>query len=622
MCSWPVGLTSNTDPTHCSKRLTSVVPSAFNPDTSPSAIAPSSLKWSSGCSFAPGLCSRAKPQDRNKILSDSDQETVWLSRPWLEILYASHQGRSLGGAKITMPNLKLEAVFESSGIPTYTFVQPVEYNRVLAALRTGRCPIVVEGPPGIGKTTALVKALDQLHLHQDALWLNAKKHLDQYLIADPSAWPSPGLVIIDDFHWLGSCIQQIIADHLKTLANAERDGTTLIIVGSTGAGESLGDLASNLNHWIDIIKFEPNPDDRVLELVERGERALNIRFNMKADIVAAASGSFCLAQILCRQACLATQITETQPQLVEISISFQAVIHRFMADVADRFRKQAAKFAAGPRLRREGRAVYLHFLKWLAEANEWAISLHREVAKHPEHHGSATQLITKGHLRRFLDKNPDLRAVLRYQPFTTILTAEDPQFVLFLRNLDWNKVAEQVGFLNIQFRSRYDFTLSFADPDEPFAKRLFELLSESELEVFYDHNELSPILTENVEGYLASICVSEATHIVVLLGPEYPKRIWASFESDRFRAQFGDHVVIPIWFTTAARGQFDESTRVEDMTFDPQHNQEEQLQEIVELLLNKIAERAAPALVSAQTKNCYVGNGKTERTGGYRAALR
>jgi hypothetical protein len=523
---------------------------------------------------------------------------------------------------ITMPDAKLEAVFESSGIPTYTFVQPVEYDELLAALRPRRRPLVVEGPPGTGKTTALVKALDELHLQPDALWLSGKKRSDSFLIADPSAWPAPGPVIIDDFECLGPCVQQLLVEELETLANAGRNRTTLVIVGTTGTGECLKELALNLNDWIDVIKIGPNPDDRVSELVERGERALNIRFNMKAGIVAAASGSFCLAQILCRQACLAAQITQAQPQLVEIAISVQAAIHHFMAGVAESFRKPAAKFAAGPRLRREGRAVYLHFLKWLAEANEWAVSLHREAARHPQHHGSTSQLITKGHLRRFLDNNPDLRAVLRYQPFTTILAAQDPQFVLFLRNLDWNEFAKQVGFRNIQFHRRYDITLSFAGAEEPFASRLFELLSESELEVFYDRNKPAPTLTENVEGYLASICASEATHIVVLLGPAYPKRMWAVFVSDRFKAQFGEHAAIPLCFTTAAVEPFDESTRVEGMAFDPQRNPEEQLQRFVELLLNKTAERATPAPVSTQTGNYHVGNGNNDRAGDYRAAVR
>ena len=46
----------------------------------------------------------------------------------------------------------LEDVFKTSGTPTYTFVRPVEYTKLIVALRTKGRGLVVEGPSGIGKT--------------------------------------------------------------------------------------------------------------------------------------------------------------------------------------------------------------------------------------------------------------------------------------------------------------------------------------------------------------------------------------------------------------------------------------------------------------------------------------
>ena len=60
-----------------------------------------------------------------------------------------------------MEKLRLEQVFTVAGIPTYTYVVPYEYNELLVAVRTpGKC-IVIEGPSGIGKTTAIIKILNQ-----------------------------------------------------------------------------------------------------------------------------------------------------------------------------------------------------------------------------------------------------------------------------------------------------------------------------------------------------------------------------------------------------------------------------------------------------------------------------
>jgi hypothetical protein len=49
---------------------------------------------------------------------------------------------------------KLEDVFKINGVPTYTFVEPKEYNHLLMSLRAAGRRVVVEGPSGIGKTTA------------------------------------------------------------------------------------------------------------------------------------------------------------------------------------------------------------------------------------------------------------------------------------------------------------------------------------------------------------------------------------------------------------------------------------------------------------------------------------
>ena len=60
-----------------------------------------------------------------------------------------------------LPIYELQDVFKLSGIPHYTFVPPVEYTRLLVALRTPGRSIVVEGPSGIGKTTAVVNAISE-----------------------------------------------------------------------------------------------------------------------------------------------------------------------------------------------------------------------------------------------------------------------------------------------------------------------------------------------------------------------------------------------------------------------------------------------------------------------------
>src|SRR5207247_4071888 len=113
----------------------------------------------------------------------------------------------------------------------------------------------------------------------------------------------------------------------------------------------------------------------------------------------------------------------------------------------------AITFATGTRLRREGRAPYLHILKWLAEANEWSIQLDREMAVHPELRGSVGQVLEGDYISEILRSKPELGNLFHYDPDTRVLAVEDPQFVFFLRNLLWNNFGEKVGYINVQFDS-------------------------------------------------------------------------------------------------------------------------------------------------------------------------
>lgn len=494
-----------------------------------------------------------------------------------------------------MPDPKLEEVFKLSGIPTFTFVRPLEYTKLLVSLRTPGRGLVIEGPSGIGKTTAVTNAILELGLEENITKLSARKREDAKQIAALPERSHPGVVIIDDFHRLDDSLQNMIADFLKVLADEEQQGRKLILVGINKAGDSLVNFAPDLNTRIDTLRFETNPDERVQELVTRGEKALNVELGTKPEIVAVANGSFYIAQMLCHETCIASQITEAQETTFQITNSSELVISRVMENLSRRFMPIAIRFARGTKLRREGRAPYLHILKWLAEANEWSISLDREPAKHLDQRASVGQVVDKGYLEGFINDNPELAGVLYYVPSTHVLTAEDPQFVFFLRNIPWNKFAEHVGYLNIHFQSRYDFALSFAGEDRPIAERLFQLLTESEFSVFYDRNEQSRILAENIEEYLAPIYRTEASYVVCLLGPQFPKKIWTRFESKQFEQRFREGAVIPIWFTTAPPGVFDESARVGGIRFDPDKDHGPQLQRIVELLTEKMRQTYADA---------------------------
>jgi hypothetical protein len=190
--------------------------------------------------------------------------------------------------------LRLEEVFKTGGIPTHTFVAPLEFSSLLVALRTPGRGVVVEGPSGIGKTTAVTRALNELQL-KSVTTLSARRQGDPDLIRELPGMRNFGTVLIDDFHRLPDAIRAEIADLMKLLADEEAEDRKIIVIGINKAGESLVRFAYDLNNRLDIIPLESNPDEKVTELIRLGEEALNIQLNIGAEIVDAAHGSFYIA---------------------------------------------------------------------------------------------------------------------------------------------------------------------------------------------------------------------------------------------------------------------------------------------------------------------------------------
>jgi hypothetical protein len=400
-----------------------------------------------------------------------------------------------------------------------------------------------------------------------------------------------GFVIIDDFHRLDDGTKQSMADLMKVLADEERPNSKLVILGINKAGEGLVRFAHDLNNRLEIIRFEANPLEKIEELICRGEKALNIELNIKSEIADAANGSFYIAQMLSHQTCIDASILERQNNVVTTKVSFEMIRGKVFDRLSRTFRDRTQRFAQGTKLRPEGRAPYLHLLYWLAKCDAWSLSVSRALRENPSLRGSVTQIIEKGYLAELVAKDKDISSVLHYDSQSRELTVEDPQFVYFLRNISWSRFAEETGFVTMDFPSRYDFALSFAGADREIAESLFNALVQREFEVFYDRNEQHRILAENVEDYLRPVYISDAEFVIVLLGPEYPKRIWTRFESSQFKDRFKSGSVIPVWFANAPPGTFDESSRIGGVCFDPELGYAKQVESIADLLSRKILDQ-------------------------------
>lgn len=381
---------------------------------------------------------------------------------------------------------RVDEVFKKSGVPTHTFVPPAEYERVVVALKTpGRC-MIVEGPSGIGKTSCIRKALEEATLSESCLFLSARKPGDTELIKSLPTMKAIGVVVVDDFHRLPASAKQQLTDFIKTLADEEDQSSKVILIGINRAGQTLVEYAPDILHRVEVIRIGRANVERIRLMIERGERALNCTLSIAEEISDEAEGSFAMAQVLCHEACLQGKVLETHAGSTAeaVKVSLPCIREAVIAELAPRFFPLARDFATGNKLRREGRAPYLHLLRWLSLTPEGALDTKEAIASSPKLKGSVTQVIDKGHINTLLENNPHISDLIHFEAKTDLLITEDPKLLYFVRHLIWSKFARQVGYFSIEFDSSYDFALSFAGEDRDLAEALSAELATREISVF------------------------------------------------------------------------------------------------------------------------------------------
>jgi hypothetical protein len=379
----------------------------------------------------------------------------------------------------TVPNI--EEVFRLSGVPTYTFVKPPRYDEILVSVRTpGRC-IVIEGPSGIGKTSTISRVLQDLDLTAGATVLSARRIADlDYIIALPEMG-AIGTVIVDDFHRLDDATKQRLSDYMKVLADTEDPNSKLILVGINKTGHQLIKFAHDLGLRLDVYRLEANPIESLEQLIQLGANHLNISILAGEEIAERAQGSFQLTQLICHKLCVLDNVTETQDVPKALVTSVNVVVEEVLNDLSRVFKDVAITFARGSKLRREGRAPYLHILRWLSESDEWSLDLSEAMMANPSMKGSIGQVLDKGHLATLLadeEKSKIIGPYFHYEPSTTVLSVEDPKLIFYLKNLIWRVFTNEVGFRADYFGSRYDFALSFAGTNRDLAKEIYDVLTE------------------------------------------------------------------------------------------------------------------------------------------------
>ncbi|AWS45912.1 ATPase [Streptosporangium sp. 'caverna'] len=447
---------------------------------------------------------------------------------------------------------------------------------------------MIEGPSGIGKTTAVKKALEELGWESRAQVLSARRPKDLELIEFLPLIEDFGLVVIDDFHVLKDEVRAQIADLLKILADAEELTSKIVVIGINRAGERLVEHAPDVVNRLDVIKFDAEPSSKIAEMISLGEKHLNIKIKARDHIIEAVHGSFYLAQLLCHEMCSDSNIFGAQRKSVEVTTPYSRIKRLILERHQARFERVLTKFARGNKFRPSGRAPYMYILRWLQQQQTWAISLFEAMALDPKSRASVTVVLKNGYLAKLVS-DEEISSIFHLDSVTNVLSIEDPQVAFYVRNLDLAAWGKKIGFRKITFTTSYDVALSFAGEDRQFAEVLKEQLEELGVVVFYDLNEQARILGEDLEKFFGPIYEAEADYVVAILGPTYGLKRWTRFESGIFEDRFDKGHVIPIWSTAVPETVWDKSRTRGGCIFDPQKNIETQAAEIAEQIARKVS---------------------------------
>lgn len=453
-------------------------------------------------------------------------------------------------------------------------------------------------------------------------FLSARKSNDVKIIENILTEENFGLVIIDDFHRLSEDLKKSLGDTMKLLADEENIASKLVLIGINRAGQSMMDYAPDLLHRVEVIKFGRTNTERIIELIQRGERALNCSFTALEGIADEAEGSFAMAQVLCHEACLQAGVLEQQADTSQVVASVPALRELVWRDLTATFFPAAREFATGNKLRREGRAPYLHLMMWLSKSADGNLDAREAIAANPALKGSVSQVIEKGHLETLLKSSDRLMDLIHFDRRSQLLSTEDPKFLYFIRHIVWSKFARQVGYDSVEFENTRDFALSFAGEDREIAKALCEKLQGRELHVFYDEDEAHRILGSDVEEYLAPIYRTEAKYILPLISKNYPRKVWTKFESEHFKSRFGDGSVLPIFLDDFQPSQFDIAGDVGFLRIDRNKVIVEELDRAVGALSKKIVDdRAAMAAKRVEQEDAQEPDGADSQSDGSQLQL-
>lgn len=355
-------------------------------------------------------------------------------------------------------------VFKQSGVPTVTFVEPEKFTLLKLALTQQGRGVVIQGPSGIGKTTALKKAVEELRLKgvvSEFEILSARRREDVQRLSSIEKWHK-GVVALDDFHRLDKQLREQLIDYLKYLADYETIDKKFVIIGIPQTGRKLVEFSFDVATRIHICKLGKVSDELILNMIGKGEKALNIIFDRKTDIVRAASGSLNIAQFLCFQLVARENIDKTQDRTREIQCNLEEAISEVMEQISLKFGEIVRCFAS---LGHNRDYTSIQILQQLARTEDGFLALRPLKDLRPDLAKGIDQFLSDNYMDKLYNKYPQTNNHLLFDPSTPALIIDDPQLTFYLLQTSTSQLVRTVGKSEAVSRNRVIVSYSHADAE-------------------------------------------------------------------------------------------------------------------------------------------------------------
>lgn len=343
----------------------------------------------------------------------------------------------------------LEEIFAHSGQPEVTYVETEQSRELLQRLRHMGQGLVVEGPSGVGKTTAVLRALKGLDKLAQTTYLlgTDPADLDRMDGLVQRSMPKGGHLVVDDFHRLDPARQQALALLIKRLSDRGRRDAKVTLIGINPVGATLVQDLPEMPRYSTIQMRGRQSAEEIDLLIARGERAANVEFKHRTAFIEQAEGSFAIAQRLCYEAALKAGVTETAIERVAIDVRPEEVLRKVHQDLAYRYRALLLAFsAAGPVAPPRGATLLLLWYLYRSDTTSVVVQEVRYQCQHDKDLDAEFEWVLASNLARGLfDQNPGLRRLLYYNRDAGVLSAEDPHLGFYLRHLEWLEFARTSG---------------------------------------------------------------------------------------------------------------------------------------------------------------------------------